>query len=136
MVRFNVCFLAAQVIAAEGEKSASRSLKDAADVMRQSPCSIQLRYLQTLNTICAEKQSTILFPIPMNMLQAFESARHAPPPVVTAPPGVVAAPPGVVAAPPVIAAPPVATSLRDVIVPSLIEDVRPRIIEMADNHEE
>ena len=41
---------------------ASRSLKEAADVMAQSPSALQLRYLQTLNTMAVEKNSTIIFP--------------------------------------------------------------------------
>ena len=60
-----------QVIAAEGEQKASRALKEAADVMVQSPAALQLRYLQTLNTISAEKNSTIIFPLPIDMLQGF-----------------------------------------------------------------
>merc|ERR1711913_43210 len=59
----------AKVIAAEGEQKASRALKEAADVMVQSPAALQLRYLQTLNTISAEKNSTIIFPLPIDMLQ-------------------------------------------------------------------
>jgi len=61
----------AKVIAAEGEQKASRALKEAADVMVQSPAALQLRYLQTLNTISAEKNSTIIFPLPIDMLQGF-----------------------------------------------------------------
>jgi erythrocyte band 7 integral membrane protein len=57
-----------QVIAAEGEMKASRSLKEAADVMAESPAALQLRYLQTLNSIAAEKNSTIIFPLPIDML--------------------------------------------------------------------
>ncbi len=45
----------AKVIAAEGEQKASRALKLAADILTQSPSAIQLRYLQTLNSIAAEK---------------------------------------------------------------------------------
>lgn len=60
-----------QVIAAEGEQKASRALKEAADVITESPAAIQLRYLQTLNTISAEKNSTIIFPLPVDMLQSF-----------------------------------------------------------------
>ena len=60
-----------QVIAAEGEQKASRALKEAADVMNESPSAIQLRYLQTLNTISAEKNSTIIFPLPIDFLQNF-----------------------------------------------------------------
>ncbi len=54
----------AKVIAAEGEQKASRQLKEAADVIGQSPIALQLRYLQTLTQISAEKNSTIIFPIP------------------------------------------------------------------------
>ncbi|BFZ20464.1 hypothetical protein BsWGS_23503 [Bradybaena similaris] len=61
----------AKVIAAEGEQKASRALKEAADIMIQSPAALQLRYLQTLNTISAEKNSTIIFPLPIDMLQSF-----------------------------------------------------------------
>jgi hypothetical protein len=60
-----------QVIAAEGEQKASRALKEAADVITESPAAIQLRYLQTLNTISAEKNSTIIFPLPIDVLQGF-----------------------------------------------------------------
>ncbi|XP_019852929.1 PREDICTED: band 7 protein AGAP004871-like isoform X2 [Amphimedon queenslandica] len=58
----------AKVIAATGEMSAARALKEAAEVIANSPTALQLRYLQTLNVIAAEKGSTILFPIPMDML--------------------------------------------------------------------
>ncbi|CAG0905014.1 unnamed protein product [Cyprideis torosa] len=59
----------AKVIAAEGELNASKSLKKAADIIAQSPAAIQLRYLQTLNTIASEKNSTIVFPLPMELLK-------------------------------------------------------------------
>jgi erythrocyte band 7 integral membrane protein len=55
----------AKVIAAEGEQRASVALKHAADIINQSPVAIQLRYLQTLTNISAEKNSTIIFPIPI-----------------------------------------------------------------------
>ncbi|XP_055334381.1 band 7 protein AGAP004871-like isoform X2 [Paramacrobiotus metropolitanus] len=58
----------AMVIAAEGEQKASRALKEAADVIGESPGAMQLRYLQTLNMISAEKNSTIVFPIPLDMI--------------------------------------------------------------------
>ncbi|XP_077986044.1 band 7 protein AGAP004871-like isoform X2 [Glandiceps talaboti] len=58
----------AKVIAAEGEQNASRALKEAADVISESPSALQLRYLQTLNTISAEKNSTIIFPLPIDLL--------------------------------------------------------------------
>ncbi|XP_052787996.1 band 7 protein AGAP004871-like [Mya arenaria] len=61
----------AKVIAAEGEQKASRALKEAADVIMESPAAIQLRYLQTLNTISAEKNSTIIFPLPIELFSSF-----------------------------------------------------------------
>ena len=57
-----------QVIAAEGEQNASRALKEAADIISESPSALQLRYLQTLNSISAEKNSTIIFPLPVDLL--------------------------------------------------------------------
>ena len=59
----------AKVIAAEGEQRASRALKEAAEVINDSPAALQLRYLQTLNSIAAEKNSTIVFPIPMELFR-------------------------------------------------------------------
>lgn len=59
----------AKVIAAEGEMNAARALKEASDVISESPQALQLRYLQTLTTISAEKNSTIIFPLPINFLQ-------------------------------------------------------------------
>ncbi|XP_071352784.1 stomatin (EPB72)-like 3a [Trachinotus anak] len=61
----------AKIIAAEGEMKASRALKEASLVIAESPSGLQLRYLQTLNTIAAEKNSTIIFPLPIDMLQNF-----------------------------------------------------------------
>lgn len=61
----------AKVIAAEGEMKASRALKEASDVIAESPAALQLRYLQTLNTISAEKNSTIIFPLPMDIVSSF-----------------------------------------------------------------
>lgn len=61
----------AKVIAAEGEVNASRSLKEASLVIAESPSALQLRYLQTLNTIAAEKNSTIIFPLPMDVMTHF-----------------------------------------------------------------
>ena len=64
------------MISAEGEQKASRALKEAADVMVESPAALQLRYLQTLNTISAEKNSTIIFPLPIDLLQSFMSRKE------------------------------------------------------------
>ncbi len=58
----------AKVIAAEGEQNASNALRRAAEVITQSPIAIQLRYLQTLTQIASEKNSTIVFPVPLEML--------------------------------------------------------------------
>jgi len=64
----------AKVIAAEGEQKASRALREAAEVISESPAALQLRYLQTLNSIAAEKNSTIVFPIPLELFQAHFNA--------------------------------------------------------------
>ncbi|CAL8304816.1 unnamed protein product [Gadus morhua 'NCC'] len=61
----------AKVIAAEGEMNASRALKEAALVIGEAPAALQLRYLQTLNTIAAEKNSTVIFPLPMDLISHF-----------------------------------------------------------------
>lgn len=61
----------AKVIAAEGEMQASEKLAQAATVMASAPTSIQLRYLQTLSEIAVEKNSTIVFPLPMELLKHF-----------------------------------------------------------------
>ena len=58
----------AKVIAAEGEQKASRALKEASDIISESPAALQLRYLQTLATISSEKNSTIVFPIPIELM--------------------------------------------------------------------
>lgn len=61
----------AKVVSAEGEQKASIALKEAADTINQSPIALQLRYLQTLTHIAAEKNSTIVFPIPLEFLHTF-----------------------------------------------------------------
>uniref|UniRef100_A0A8C5BV65 Stomatin (EPB72)-like 3a n=1 Tax=Gadus morhua TaxID=8049 RepID=A0A8C5BV65_GADMO len=61
----------AKVIAAEGEMNASRALKEASLVMAEAPGALQLRYLQTLNSIAAEKNSTIIFPLPIDVMAHF-----------------------------------------------------------------
>jgi len=65
----------AKVIHADGEFQASAKLRDAAAVMAPQPVSVQLRYLQTLTEIAAEKNSTILFPVPVDFLQYFMEKR-------------------------------------------------------------
>ena len=63
----------AKVIAAEGELQASQKLGQAADVIANSPGALQLRQLQTMVEISAEKNSTIIFPIPVELLEAFQA---------------------------------------------------------------
>ena len=80
------------MIAAEGEQKASRALREAADVISESPSALQvyhqpfifylfhqklfqLRYLQTLSSISAEHNSTIIFPMPMNIIDHFVSSK-------------------------------------------------------------
>jgi regulator of protease activity HflC (stomatin/prohibitin superfamily) len=65
----------AKVIHADGEFQASAKLRQAAEVMAPQPVSVQLRYLQTLTEIAAEKNSTILFPVPVDFLQYFIEKR-------------------------------------------------------------
>jgi regulator of protease activity HflC (stomatin/prohibitin superfamily) len=61
----------AKVIHAEGEFQAAQRLSDAAAVISQNPAAIQLRYLQTLVEIAAEKNSTTIFPIPIDTIAPF-----------------------------------------------------------------
>ena len=61
----------AKVIHADGEFQASAKLKDAANVMSEQPVTLQLRYLQTLTEIATEKNSTIVFPLPIDFLKYF-----------------------------------------------------------------
>jgi regulator of protease activity HflC (stomatin/prohibitin superfamily) len=68
----------AKVIAAEGEFQASEKLAQAADVLSRNPAAIQLRYLQTLSEIATEKNSTTLFPIPIDLIAPFLKKQLAP----------------------------------------------------------
>ncbi len=65
----------AKVIAADGEYQASERLKEAAMVMAQEPITLQLRYLQTLTEIASENNSTIVFPIPVDLIEMFMKDR-------------------------------------------------------------
>jgi regulator of protease activity HflC (stomatin/prohibitin superfamily) len=58
----------AKVIHAEGELQAAQKLFEAAEVLAQAPLAIQLRYLETLTVIAADKNSTIVFPLPMDII--------------------------------------------------------------------
>jgi regulator of protease activity HflC (stomatin/prohibitin superfamily) len=61
----------AKIIHAEGELQASAKLSEAGAVIAREPVTLQLRYLQTLTEIAVEKNSTILFPLPIDLLRAF-----------------------------------------------------------------
>jgi regulator of protease activity HflC (stomatin/prohibitin superfamily) len=64
----------AKVINAEGEFQASERLAQAAEVIARHPIAYQLRYLQTITEVSAEKNSTLVIPVPIEMLKAFEAA--------------------------------------------------------------
>ena len=95
----------AKVIAAEGEHKASRALRQAAEVIMDSPAALQvrlivcmklrrtflmfqLRYLQTLNSISAENNSTIVFPVPIDIMSEFMNPAPHPAPHQSPPPAV------------------------------------------------
>jgi regulator of protease activity HflC (stomatin/prohibitin superfamily) len=61
----------AKVINAQGELQSSQALAEAARVLQSQPASLQLRYLQTVTEIAAENNSTTIFPLPMELLNAF-----------------------------------------------------------------
>lgn len=63
----------AKIIHAEGEYGAAQQLQEAANVISKAPSALQLRYLQTLTEIAVEKNSTIIFPVPIEFLSAFAS---------------------------------------------------------------
>lgn len=64
----------AKLIHAEGELQASRALAEAADIIAKEPVTLQLRYLQTLTEIAVEKNSTIVFPLPIETIKTFLDA--------------------------------------------------------------
>ncbi len=66
----------AKVIHAEGELQASEKLLAAANVISQNPQAIQLRYLQTLNDISNENASTIIFPLPLDLISALQAKKE------------------------------------------------------------
>lgn len=68
----------AKVIEAEGEKLAAVTLKEAAEIMAEAPNTMQLRFLQTLTQISAEKNSTILIPFPSDLLSMVSGATRLP----------------------------------------------------------
>lgn len=72
----------AKVIHAEGEKEASVALGEAADTLARSENAMQLRLLSTMTEVAAERNSTLVFPVPVELLRLFE--RIAPPPAAAA----------------------------------------------------
>lgn len=64
----------AKIINAEGELQASEKLTEAAKVLSQQPQAIQLRYLQTLIDISSDSKSTIIFPLPIDLISSIQSA--------------------------------------------------------------
>ena len=68
----------AKVIHAEGEFQASQKLVDAANIIATAPSALQLRFLQTLAEIATEKNSTIIFPVPIDLIKPFLEKRETP----------------------------------------------------------
>ncbi len=68
----------AKVIHASGEFEAAQKLSEAADIMARNPTTLQLRYLQTLVEVAAEKNSTTIFPVPIDILAPFIQAMKKP----------------------------------------------------------
>jgi len=67
----------AKIIHAEGEYQAAQQLKEAAATMASEPTALQLRYLQTLNEVSAEKNSTLIFPVPIDIISSFTQMARA-----------------------------------------------------------
>jgi regulator of protease activity HflC (stomatin/prohibitin superfamily) len=67
----------AKIIHAEGEFQAAQQLREAAHTMAGEPMALQLRYLQTLTEIAAEKNSTLIFPVPIDVVASFTDVAHA-----------------------------------------------------------
>lgn len=67
----------AKVINAEGEFQASQRLSEAADIISRHPMALQLRFLQTLAEIATEKNSTTIFPVPIDLFEPFIEAKRA-----------------------------------------------------------
>ena len=78
----------AKVINARGELQASRELRDAAMTLSEAPASLQLRYLQTLLELGADQNSTVVFPIPIDIVSPFLEAMRSKPPHASEAPAV------------------------------------------------
>ena len=68
----------AKVIHADGEFQASQKLREAADVISENPTALQLRFLQTLTEVASEKNSTTIFPVPIDLIKPFLELRQCP----------------------------------------------------------
>lgn len=68
----------AKLIHADGEFQASKTLAQAADIISQNPATIQLRYLQTLREIAVNQSSTVIFPLPIDLIKPFMKMATAP----------------------------------------------------------
>src|SRR5262245_34386339 len=66
----------AKIINAEGEQQAAERLREAADILSRTPQAMQLRYLSALHDIAGERSSTIVFPLPLDILQGFLPGRR------------------------------------------------------------
>jgi regulator of protease activity HflC (stomatin/prohibitin superfamily) len=75
----------AKVIHAEGELQASEKLSEAGRIIAASPGTLQLRYLQTLTEIATERNSTVIFPFPIDLIQSFLTKLGIPQPASPAP---------------------------------------------------
>ncbi len=69
----------AKVINAEGEKQAAETLAEAARMLGKEELALQLRYLQTLKEISSEKTNTIVFPLPLDLIEPLVKMRKSPP---------------------------------------------------------
>jgi regulator of protease activity HflC (stomatin/prohibitin superfamily) len=68
-------FRRARIISSEAEQQAAEKLVQAGEMLAKHPESMQLRYLSTLQDIAGEKNSTIVFPMPMDLLQALNAIK-------------------------------------------------------------
>ncbi|QQG66845.1 slipin family protein [Desulfobulbus oligotrophicus] len=66
----------AKIIHAEGEKQAAQTLREAAEMLSKEPASMQLRYLQTLTQVAGDKSSTLVFPVPMDLLNSLQGVKN------------------------------------------------------------
>jgi regulator of protease activity HflC (stomatin/prohibitin superfamily) len=67
----------AKIIGAEGEFQAAERLAEAGRIMSETPATLQLRFLQTLSEVATERNSTIVFPVPVDLLETFMAGREA-----------------------------------------------------------